>query len=135
MEKENKISIIINKPVNEVFEFTTNPENTPRWIKHIKEEQVNERPIKIGTVYKNTNNGKDWDTYTVIEFERNKLFTLKQQDSSYQVSYIYESLDSNKTKLIYFEKDEEGLNNPFSIHVLEELKLVLEEPRNNPHET
>ena len=127
MSKENKISVVINKPISEVFEFTINPENTPKWIEHIKDEQVNERPIKIGTIYKNTNNGKNWDTYRVVEFNKNKLFTLKKQKSSYQVSYIYESLGASKTKLTYFEQDEKGLKDPFSVRVLEKLKSVIEE--------
>lgn len=127
--KENKISIIIDRPISEVFKFTINPENTPKWIASIKEKQVNERPIKMGTVYKNTNDSKDWDIYRVIEFEKNKLFTLKQEESSYQVSYIYESLDLNKTKLTYFEKDERGIKNPFFLHTLERLKSVMEESK------
>jgi len=33
--KENKITIIINKPIREVFEFTTYPKNTHLWIPSI----------------------------------------------------------------------------------------------------
>ena len=127
MSKENRISVVINKPISEVFEFTINPENTPKWIEYIKDEQVNERPIKIGTIYRNTNNGKDWDAYRVVEFDKNKLFTLKKRGSSYQVSYIYESLGASQTKLTYFEQDEKGLKDPFSVRVLEKLKSVIEE--------
>jgi len=47
--KENKISIIINKPIEEVFEFTTNPKNTHLWITSIVEEVSDEYPPKIGT--------------------------------------------------------------------------------------
>jgi uncharacterized protein YndB with AHSA1/START domain len=32
--RENKILIVIDKPVKEVFEFTTNPKNTPLWISY-----------------------------------------------------------------------------------------------------
>lgn len=127
MSKENRISVVINKPISEVFEFTINPENTHKWIEHIKDEQVNERPIKIGTIYRNTNDGKNWDTYRVVEFDKNKLFTLKKQGSSYQVSYIYESLGASKTKLIYFEQNGKDLKDPFSVRVLEKLKSVIEE--------
>ena len=48
--KENRISIIINKPVQEVFTFTIDPNNTPKWIDGIKEEQISEQPVKIGTI-------------------------------------------------------------------------------------
>jgi len=124
--KENIISIIINKPVQELFAFTINPNNTSKWIDGIKEEQINERSVKVGTIYKNTNNGKDWNVYQVIEFERDKLFTLKKRESSYRVSYIYESLSASQTKLTYFEQDEKGLKDPFSVRVLEKLKSVIE---------
>ncbi len=30
--KRNRLNVIIEKPVEEVFEFTTNPKNTPSWI-------------------------------------------------------------------------------------------------------
>ena len=33
--KENKIVVIINKPVDEVFEFTTIPQNTHLWASSI----------------------------------------------------------------------------------------------------
>ena len=124
--KENRISIIINKPVQEVFTFTINPKNTPKWIDGIKEEQISEQLVKVGTIYKNTNNSKDWDVYQVIEFERNKLFTLKQQDSSYHVRYTYETLNEVMTRFTYFEWNKDGLTNPFSVQVLERLKAIIE---------
>jgi len=51
--KENIISIIINKSIHEVFEFSTNPQNTHLWVDSIKEEMTNEYPPKLGTIYKN----------------------------------------------------------------------------------
>jgi len=124
--KENRISIVINKPVQEVFTFTIDPNNTPKWIDGIKEEQISEQPVKVGTIYKNTNNGKDWNVYQVIEFEKNKVFTLKQQGSSYHVRYTYEPLNELMTKLTYFEWNKEGIANPFSIQALEKLKAIIE---------
>ena len=124
--KENRISIIINRPVQEVFAFTIDPNNTSKWIDGIKEEQTSEWPIKIGTIYKNTCDGRNWETYQVIELKKDKLFTLKQQNFSYRVRYTYKSLSKEATELTYFEWDENELIDPFSIEVLEKLKLIFD---------
>jgi hypothetical protein len=55
--KTNKLTIRISKPVSEVFDFTINPQNTPRWIDFIVEETVDGKEIKLGTRY--TNRDKD----------------------------------------------------------------------------
>jgi len=125
--KENKITIIINKSLNKVFEFTTNPENTHLWIFSIKREVSNEYPPKIGTKYKNCDNNSNWDFYKVIEIEKNKIFTLSDLEDNYNVRYTYQSIDNNKTKMEYFEwmKTWE-LKNPFTKDVLEKLKSIME---------
>ena len=76
--KENKITIIINKSIDEVFEFTINPKNTPLWIESIAEEVSDEYPPKINTKYKNRGKDSDWNVYKVVEFKRNKIFTLTE---------------------------------------------------------
>lgn len=125
--KQNKIAIIINKPVEEVFEFTTNPRNTPLWIGSIDEEIAGEYPPKIGTIYKNRSTGLDWNFYKVLEFEEDRVFTLSDLEGNYFVRYTYEDFDGNKTKMLYLEWVEKGeLKNPFTKEILEKLKKVLE---------
>ncbi len=125
--KQNKISIIINSPIEEVFDFTTNPENTPRWIDGIEKEEVNQRPIALGTIYRNVDKAGIWTEYEVVQFEKNKSFELKQNNSTYHVRYTYDLMSEKITKLTYFEWVEEGeLGNPFPPSVLEKLKIVLE---------
>mgnify|MGYP001586219145 CR=1 FL=1 len=128
--KENRISIIINKPIKDVFEFTINPRNTPLWIYHIKEELVNNYPPKIGTVYKNRGTSNKWDFYTVIEFEEGKTFTLKSSDGNYYVKYTYKKISKNKTEMEYLEWVKKGeLENPFTKVTLQKLKEVIESPK------
>ena len=125
--KKNKITIIINKPIKDVFEFTINPKNTPTWILSIKEEIAEEYPPKLGTIYKNRSKTSNWNFYKVIGFEKNKKFTLSDLNGNYFVRYTYKELDNNKTKMEYFEWIQKGeLENPFTKDILEKLKVVLE---------
>lgn len=50
---EVKQTIAIEKPAQKVFAFTINPDNTPKWVDVVVEEQTNETPTKLGTIYKN----------------------------------------------------------------------------------
>jgi len=125
--KENRITIIVNRPVNEVFEFSTNPKNTHLWSASIKEEITDEYPPKIGTMYKNRWDAPIRDTYKVSEFEQDKLFTLSDLDENYHVRYTYRALDDNKTEMEYFEWMANGdLSNPYTKDVLEKLKSIIE---------
>ena len=70
---KNKIVIVINKSIEEIFEFTTNPKNTHLWIPQIKEELSDRYPPKINTIYKNLGSSGEWNYYKVIEFEKDKI--------------------------------------------------------------
>jgi len=127
MIKENKIKVVINKSVVEVFNFTVNPKNTSLWISHLQEELSDSYPPKVGTEYKNKGVSEEWDHYTVIEFEKDKLFTLKASDGNYHVRYTYKKLENTKTEMEYFEWVETGeLSNPFTKDTLQKLKEVME---------
>lgn len=44
-------SIVINRPVEEVFKFVTTPENDPLWIQStLKSEQTSEGPMGVGAI-------------------------------------------------------------------------------------
>ena len=47
--KDEKLIIQINKSVQEVFAFTTNPKNTSKWADSIVTKQNSEWPVKLGT--------------------------------------------------------------------------------------
>ena len=125
--RENKITIIIDKPVDEVFEFTTNPKNTHLWIPSISEEIADEYPPKINTEYRNRGNSTNWNKYKVVDFEKNKVFILFNLDDKYFVKYSYRKLNDNKTEMEYFEWMIEGeLSSPFTEDIFENLKKVME---------
>jgi uncharacterized protein YndB with AHSA1/START domain len=125
--KQNILTIIINLPIETVFEYTTNPDNTHKWVNSIQKEQINENPIKVGTEYKNTSDGKNWTTYIVTDFIPNQVFELQEKDGNYFVRYSYEKISEHETKLIYHEWNHtEGLSALFGQDVLDNLKLVIE---------
>ena len=125
--RENKVTITINRPVEEVFEFTTNPKNTHLWIPSIQEEVADEFPPKIGTQYKNRGENSDWDFYKVAGYKPFKIFTLSDLDGNYHVRYTYKKLNDNQTEMEYFEWMESGeLKNPFTQNILDNLRSIME---------
>lgn len=129
--KENKISILIEKPIEEVFQFTTDPKNTHLWFDSIEEEKTNEWPIKLGTIYRNRGKESDWSEYEVVNLEPNQLFELASKDSDYHVRYTYRKVGQG-TELEYFEWVTEGaLEGPFTVEGLKVLKDLIETRQRN----
>lgn len=125
--QENKISIIINKPIEKVFEFTTNPKNTQLWIPSIEEEIADKYPPKINTQYKNRGKDFKWDYYKVRKFVEDVIFMLSDLDENYFVRYTYNKVNDNQTEMTYFEWMRYGeLENPFTKDTLLKLKSVME---------
>ena len=129
--KENRIKVVIKKPVKTVFDFTIDPKNTPRWIEVIQEEKTSDWPVQIGTVYKSYYKPKDkpgiWNEYLVTDFVTEKVFELAAKDGNYHVRYAYTPLSINETEVEYFEWVDTGeLENPFSKETLSNLQAVLE---------
>ena len=125
--KDNTLKTVINRPAPEVFDFTVEPDNTPKWIDSIVHEEVDRRPIGVGTIYRNTNPAGEPTGYEMIEFEPHKTFTLRQKDGSYSVRYTFNPIDANTTEFAYHEWMDDGdLEAPFSQSHLGKLKELLE---------
>jgi hypothetical protein len=125
--RSNKLVISINKPVHEIFSFTITPPNSKYWIPDIINEETNELPIKIGTIYKLTT--KTGETFEVVvsKFDQDKLIEWTSKDQNFHCRYTYIPIDANTSKLEYFEwVDKEALDEPFSIMILKKLKSVVE---------
>lgn len=124
--RENKITVVIDKPIDKVFEFTTNPQNTHLWIPSISVEVSDKYPPKINTRYKNRGESDNWDEYKVVDIKKNEVFILSDLDENYFVKYTYRKLDDNKTEMEYFEWMTSGeLSKPFTESILGNLKKII----------
>ena len=125
--RENKLTIFINKPIKEVFDYSLESNNVPKWITSIKEEIPEERPVKLGTQLRNIGiNGKEWNKYKMIEFNPPKTFTLKRLNGDYFVKYTCSEKDEG-TEFEYFEWAENGdLDGLMEMSTLELLKEQIE---------
>jgi uncharacterized protein YndB with AHSA1/START domain len=126
--KDKKLSIVINKPVSEVFEFTTNPANTSKWIDGIAAEETNETPPKLGTIYRNKVESGSWNEYKMTVFEKDKTFTLSRINGNYHVRYTFSPTSQNGCEFEYYEWVDDGeLDDTFSQEVLKKLKNLMEQ--------
>ena len=125
--KENKLTIWINKPVKEVFAYSLESDNVPKWITSIKEEIALERPVKLGTKLKNRGvNSNSWNEYEIIDFQPPKTFTLKRLNGDYYVRYTC-TQKKEGTEFEYFEWADKQLDGVMEMEALEKLKKQIEE--------
>lgn len=122
---QNRLTVVLNKPAAVVFEYVTNPKNTPAWFESIVKE-IAEFPPKIGTKYTNFNMAGDKGEYIVTQYQPNVLFQLDSLDSDYKVRYTLTPHNESETQLEYFEWVDSGiLKEPCSASVLEKLAKIL----------
>ncbi len=125
--RDVRLNIAIYRPAQEVFDFTLNPKNTPKWIGGIVKEQTNETPTKLGTIYKNQDREGNWNEYEITAYEPGIMFVLSRKDGSYHVRYTLTPIDDNQCELEYYEWTDSGdLDEPFTQEPLQKLKDVLE---------
>ena len=110
-----------------MFEYSLESKNVPKWITFIKAEIPLERPVKKGTILKNISvNSDTWNLYEVIDFEKNKTFTLKRLNGDFFVKYTC-SQKNDGTEFEYFEWVENGeLSVLMEMSALELLKKNIE---------
>ena len=125
--KANKLVVKINKPANEVFKFTTTPPNSVKWISGVMSEETDEWPIKIGTIYKLTDESKKISEVIVTDLKVGEFIEWKSKENNYHCRYNYKTIDENSSTLEYSEWVGSGeIEFPFTQDILEKLKAVIE---------
>lgn len=130
---KNTIIVEISVPVNEVFTFTTDPKNTPKWLDFVIKEERSTSTVCVGTRYKNISldaQQQQRETiYEVTAFEIDCLFELEDVAGSYKCTYRYEPIEHGKaTRLTYTETNgpNQPLVNPLTQEPFNILKTILE---------
>ncbi len=74
-------SVVINRPIEEVFAYVTQPENTPKWQSGMLEsKQISEGPMGVGTIFTEVRQmmGQKMDqTMEVSAYEPNRKWSFK----------------------------------------------------------
>lgn len=75
-----ELSLHIDRPVEEVFNYLADPTNLPEYASMFEEARLSERPIRVGTkVHARASflGRKMESTFDVTEYERNKRFATR----------------------------------------------------------
>ena len=135
---EFKNTIVIERPLHEVFDFVSDFENLPKWNYYVMNvDKLTEGPVEVGTVYHQTRK-TDQQRFRVVEFEPNEataIETLPPEKKLHMRFYFTHA--ANGTELVGEWQLESSLPGPFArlavskaksavAENLEKLKVLLE---------
>ena len=96
-------TVLIKRPVNEVFAFVGNPENTPKWASgSVGAKKITEGPIRAGTKYRSVAQGlgrrMEAETEMTV-YEPNKTFvsTVRSGPVPAEIRYTFDKVDEGTT--------------------------------------
>jgi len=91
-------SVVINRPIEEVFAFVSDFEKSPQWMSELVEaKQTSEGPVGVGTTYTAVANPlgrRAESTQEVVEYELNRKFAYKSTSGpvASKDNYTFESV-------------------------------------------
>lgn len=125
--KNNHLTVKIDRPISEVFNFAITPPNSTRWILGVVKEETTEWPVRVGTIYRLQDEGGNISEVTVVDIKENEKVEWVSSDRNYHCCYQLRSLGQDATELKYSEWVGRGeIKGPFTQKVLERFKKVLE---------
>ena len=103
---EFKQSVVINRPVEDVFAFVSNLENDPPWTGAVEMRRTSQGPIGIGTTFSQQDRflGRRLDlTLEVVGYEANHTIALETTSGalSFGVTRIVEPVGDTATNVIF----------------------------------
>lgn len=87
-------SLIINKPLEEVFSYTANMENAPKIMENVVEiEKLTDGSTQVGSRFKETREIRGRKASSIIEFVEytpNKSYAVQSETNGLKVVYHYD---------------------------------------------
>jgi uncharacterized membrane protein len=136
IEFEN--SIVIDRPLEEVFAFVSNFENMSKWNYYVMDvNKQTDGPVDVGTTYHQTRK-TDQQQFQVVEFEPNEAVTIKTLAPERKLNMRFRFKPTDKgTQIIDEWQLETSVPGPFNwlaarkvksavAENLEKLKILLE---------
>lgn len=91
-------SVEINRPVDEVFDYMTKPENTPQWQTGMLEsERISEGPMRVGTIFTEVRQmmgRKMLQKMEVMEYKPNQKWSFKSIEAPvpHEAHLVFEAI-------------------------------------------
>ncbi len=127
---DQKFVVRINKPIEEVFAFITNPASTPEWINSIVKEESEDASFQIGTIIRNWDMKGNMNEYKVTAYDKPAVFQLESTVADYKLRYTCTPVSDTQTSFEYYEWSDSGeLHSSSMREILNKLKMVLEQDK------
>ena len=123
-----KNSVIIKRPLPDVFAFVSNFENLPKWNYYVTEvDKLTEGPVGEGTTYHQTRKTDEQDIQ-VVEFDHNRLVAIETlpPERPLQMCFQFEPIDGG-TRITDEWKLEAGVPGPFAWLATRKVKSAVSE--------
>jgi uncharacterized membrane protein len=100
-------SVVINRPVEEVFSYTSNPENFPQWaatVREVRRDSPGRGPLREGGRFTATQKalGRSFEApFEVIDYEPNRRYAHRGTEGHpvpVTMVFAYERLSSDGTR-------------------------------------
>ena len=110
-----EVSIVIERPVEEVFGFVAEGENGSKWNSAVRSvRKLSEGPVNVGTKYsmiRQLPSGRAENTYEVVEYEENRKLSIKiiSGPTPFLYRYSFNSSDKGTELSLKAEAEKKGL--------------------------
>jgi uncharacterized membrane protein len=111
---EVEASVVINRPIEEVFAFAGNVENNPQWQSGVLEARVtSEGPMGVGTTYRYVSQllGRRIETDgEITEYEPNRKYSFKSTSGPFPIEggFTFEATEGGTRVTLAVEADMGG---------------------------